>query len=268
MAHYVIGDVQGCFSELDKLTKKIKFNPDKDKLIFAGDLVNRGTQSLEVMEFCMKHKKSVKAVLGNHDFYLLYLIEHKKKNKSLNKILESKNKMTFHSWLKSMPLLLEIKIKKTKETFWISHAGIPFIWDIRMAKKLSKEIQVGMQKNSFEILENMWGDTPKLWNPNLKGHKRSRTIINYFTRMRFLGSDGSLKLKAKKNKADKSHIPWFVQTKENLKNKEHIVFGHWAALDGNTKLDNIIGLDTGCVWGNKLTAIRLEDKKLFQVEKI
>lgn len=135
MAHYVIGDVQGCFSELDKLTKKIKFNPDKDKLIFAGDLVNRGTQSLEVMEFCMKHKKSVKAVLGNHDFYLLYLIEHKKKNKSLNKILESKNKMTFHSWLKSLPLLLEIKIKKTKETFWISHAGIPFIWDIRMAKK-------------------------------------------------------------------------------------------------------------------------------------
>ena len=135
MAHYVIGDVQGCFSELDKLTKKIKFNPDKDKLIFAGDLVNRGTQSLEVMEFCMKHKKSVKAVLGNHDFYLLYLIEHKKKNKSLNKILESKNVMEFHSWLKSLPLLLEIKIKKTKETFWISHAGIPFIWDIRMAKK-------------------------------------------------------------------------------------------------------------------------------------
>ena len=110
MAHYVIGDVQGCFSELDKLTKKIKFNPDKDKLIFAGDLVNRGTQSLEVMDFCMKHKKSISSVLGNHDFYLLYLIEHKKKNKSLNKIVESKNVMEFHSWLKSLPLLLEIKI--------------------------------------------------------------------------------------------------------------------------------------------------------------
>jgi len=267
MAHYVIGDVQGCYSELQALVKKIKFNPNKDKIIFAGDLVNRGHQSLEVMEFCMRHKGSIKAVLGNHDFYLLYLIEHQKKNKSLKKVLDSKNIQKYHSWLKKLPLLLEIKIKETKETFWISHAGIPYIWDIRMAKKLSKEIQTGMKDDSFKILENIWGDTPKIWNSDLKGYKRSRTIINYFTRMRFLGKDGSLKLKAKKNKADEMHVPWFNQTIKNLKENQYIIFWHWAALEGKTKLTNIIGVDTGCVWGNKLTAIRLEDRKLFQVKK-
>jgi len=267
MAHYVIGDVQGCYSELQALVKKIKFNPNKDKIIFAGDLVNRGHQSLEVMEFCMRHKGSIKAVLGNHDFYLLYLIEHQKKNKSLKKVLDSKNIQKYHSWLKKLPLLLEIKIKETKETFWISHAGIPYIWDIRMAKKLSKEIQTGMKDDSFKILENIWGDTPSIWNSDLKGYKRSRTIINYFTRMRFLGKDGSLKLKAKKNKADEMHVPWFNQTIKNLKENQYIIFGHWAALEGKTKLTNIIGVDTGCVWGNKLTAIRLEDRKLFQVKK-
>ena len=267
MAHYVIGDVQGCYSELQSLVKKIKFNPSKDKIIFAGDLVNRGNQSLEVMEFCMKYKGSIKAVLGNHDFYLLYLIEHQKKNKSLKKVLESRNIQKYHSWLKKLPLLLEVKIKETKETFWISHAGIPYLWDMRMAKKLSKEIQAGMKDDSFKILENIWGDTPKIWNSGLKGYKRSRTIINYFTRMRFLGKDGSLKLKAKKNKADEIHIPWFNQTIKNLKDNQYIIFGHWAALEGKTKLTNIIGVDTGCVWGNKLTAIRLEDRKLFQVKK-
>ena len=267
MAHYVIGDVQGCYSELQSLVKKIKFNPSKDKIIFAGDLVNRGNQSLEVMEFCMKYKGSIKAVLGNHDFYLLYLIEHQKKNKSLKKVLESRNIQKYHSWLKKLPLLLEVKIKETKEIFWISHAGIPYLWDMRMAKKLSKEIQAGMKDDSFKILENIWGDTPKIWNPDLKGYKRSRTIINYFTRMRFLGKDGSLKLKAKKNKADEIHIPWFNQTIKNLKDNQYIIFGHWAALEGKTKLTNIIGVDTGCVWGNKLTAIRLEDRKLFQVKK-
>jgi len=267
MAHYVIGDVQGCYSELQALVKKIKFNPNKDKIIFAGDLVNRGHQSLEVMEFCMRHKGSIKAVLGNHDFYLLYLIEHQKKNKSLKKVLDSKNIQKYHSWLKKLPLLLEIKIKETKETFLISHAGIPYIWDIRMAKKLSKEIQTGMKDDSFKILENIWGDTPKIWNSDLKGYKRSRTNINYFTRMRFLGKDGSLKLKAKKNKADEMHVPWFNQTIKNLKENQYIIFGHWAALEGKTKLTNIIGVDTGCVWGNKLTAIRLEDRKLFQVKK-
>ena len=100
MAHYVVGDVQGCFKELLSLIKKINFDSKKDTLIFAGDLVNRGEESLEVMNFCMQNKKSIKAVLGNHDFYLLYLIEHKGKDKSLNKVLKSKDAKKYYKWLK------------------------------------------------------------------------------------------------------------------------------------------------------------------------
>ena len=113
----------------------------------------------------------------------------------------------------------------------------------------------------------MWGDTPSKWRDNLKDYKRYRVIINYFTRMRYLDKEGSLKLRKKNLKPEENHIPWFEQTKDNLKDNQTIIFGHWAALEGKTNIDNIIGLDTGCVWGNKLTAIRLEDKKIFQIKK-
>ena len=267
MAHYVVGDVQGCFKELEGLLKKIKFNLNKDILIFAGDLVNRGDASEKVLEFCIKNKGSVKAVLGNHDFYLLYLIEHQKKDKSLKKVLESRNVKKYQVWLKKQPLLLDIKIKESNEIFWISHAGIPFIWQADKAKKFSKEIQVALKNDASNLLKNIWGDTPKIWNPNLRGYKRQRTIINYFTRMRFLSKDGSLRLNLKSGKGKKGYVPWYKKTINNLKDNENIVFGHWASLEGKTGLKNIIGLDTGCVWGNKLTAIRLEDKKLFQIKK-
>ncbi|RZO26696.1 MAG: symmetrical bis(5'-nucleosyl)-tetraphosphatase [SAR86 cluster bacterium] len=267
MSHYVIGDVQGCFDELIALCKKIKFNPNKDLLIFAGDLVNRGPKSLDVIDFCLKNKKSVKSVMGNHDFYLLYLLEHKKNNKSLKEILNAKNNKNIYKWLKRLPLLLKVKIKKTKETYWISHAGIPFIWSLKKAKKLSDEMRIAIKNDSSNILMNMWGDKPSLWKDELKGYSRYRIIINYFTRMRYLDKRGALKLKKKDLKSEKNHIPWFKQTHKNLKENENIIFGHWAALEGKTKLNNIIGLDTGCVWGKKLTAIRLEDKKIFQVKK-
>ena len=145
MAHYVVGDVQGCFKELKALLRKIKFNYTKDTLVFAGDLVNRGNESEKVLEFCIKNKKSIKAVLGNHDFYLLYLIEHHKKDKSLKKVLESKNVKKYQTWLKKLPLLLKIKIKETEEIFWVSHAGIPFIWNMHEAKKYSKEVQKSLK---------------------------------------------------------------------------------------------------------------------------
>ena len=175
--------------------------------------------------------------------------------------------MCIRDRLKKLPLLLKIKIKETEEIFWISHAGIPFIWDMHEAKKYSKEVQKSLRTDSLALLENIWGDTPKIWNPNLVKYKRLRTIINYFTRMRFLGKDGSLRLNLKSKKGKKGYIPWFKQTSNNLNDNENIIFGHWASLEGKTGIKNIIGLDTGCVWGNKLTAIRLEDKKLFQVKK-
>lgn len=216
----------------------------------------------------MQNKKSISGVLGNHDFYLLYLIEHKKRNKSLKPILESKNVNRIFKWLRKQPLVQKIKINKSKEIFYIVHAGIPFIWSLKTAKKLSNELQGVLKKDSYNILKKMWGDSPSRWKASLEGYKRYRTIINYFTRMRYLDVNGDLKLKKKDLKKEKNHIPWFQQTIINLKPKEFIVFGHWAALNGKTKFKNIIGLDTGCVWGKKLTAIRLEDKKIFQVNKL
>jgi bis(5'-nucleosyl)-tetraphosphatase (symmetrical) len=139
MSTYVIGDVQGCFKELLKLTKKIEFNPLKDTLIFAGDLVNRGPQSLEVLDFCLKNKKSIKVVLGNHDLYLLSLINNnQKKAKTLSPILKSKSASKYFNWLVKKPMLLKVKIKETHETFWISHAGIPYFWSLTKAQKLSR----------------------------------------------------------------------------------------------------------------------------------
>ena len=267
MSHYVIGDVQGCFDELELLCKKIKFNPNKDKLIFAGDFVNRGPKSLEVLNFCLKNKQSISGVLGNHDFYLLYLIEYKKTDKGLNPILDAKNVNKIYKWLKKQPLLKKIKIDKTGETFWIAHAGIPYIWGFKTAKKLSDEIKKVLKNDSYNILGNMWGDKPAKWKSDLNGYKRYRTIINYFTRMRYLDPKGALLLKKKDLKPQKNHTPWYEQTVLNLKPNEYIIFGHWAALEGKTRLDNIIGLDTGCVWGKKLTAMRLEDKKIFKVKK-
>jgi bis(5'-nucleosyl)-tetraphosphatase (symmetrical) len=268
MSTYVIGDVQGCFKELLKLTKKIQFNPKKDTLIFAGDLVNRGPQSLEVLDFCMQNRKSIKVVLGNHDLYLLSLIIDKQtKAKTLSPILKSANVAKYFNWLIKKPMLLKVKIEKSNETFWISHAGIPYFWSLSKAQKLSRELSKSLKDNPKFVLKNMWGDKPNKWSNNLQGIKRLRLIINCFTRMRYLDMQGGLNLNTKDTSPKKGLEPWFIKSKQLLKDsKEHIVFGHWAALNGKTKIKNIIGLDTGCVWGGKLTAIRLEDKKIFAVK--
>lgn len=266
MSHFVIGDVQGCFNQLDELLTRINFSHDNDQIIFAGDLVNRGKDSLRVLDFCVSNPGSVSAVLGNHDLYLMHLIESKGYDDCLQEILESPQLNAIYSWLKSCPLMRSIYLKDRKETFYIMHAGIPPQWTFDEAKKYSDEILKELNKNPKNILSNMWGDLPNLWNNNLQGHERSRLIINYFTRMRFLNTDGSLELKTKDLKASDSLIKWFDLTIKNMKSDEYILFGHWAALRGTTDLSRIIGLDTGCVWGGELTAIKLENKKLYSVK--
>ena len=161
-----------------------------------------------------------------------------------------------------------IKIKNIKKLnfciLWMK-SFFEFLNNLKSINSLF--LQVALKNDASNLLKNIWGDTPKIWNPNLRGYKRQRTIINYFTRMRFLSKDGSLRLNLKSGKGKKGYVPWYKKTINNLKDNENIVFGHWASLEGKTGLKNIIGLDTGCVWGNKLTAIRLEDKKLFQIKK-
>ena len=194
MPSYVIGDVQGCFDELMLLLDKINFDPKNDELIFAGDLINRGPKSLEVLEFCLENKKSIEVVLGNHDIYLLYLIHQNKKNYQLAPILKSKNKKKFFSWLIEKPLMLERENNKN-EKFIISHAGIPHIWDLGDARRLNEEYLKAMKKNPGGVFRNMWGDHPDIWSESLRGFSRIRVIINYFTRMRLITQEGQLDLK-------------------------------------------------------------------------
>ena len=266
MSHFVIGDVQGCYEQLNDLLLVIDFCPDEDHIIFAGDMVNRGDDSLKVLDFCLSNPKSVSAVLGNHDLYLMYLIESKGNDDCLQQILECDQLEAIYSWLKSCPLMKSIFISESKETFHITHAGIPPVWTLDEARKYSDEISNELLHNPKNILSNMLGDHPNLWSNNLRGQERFRLIINYFTRMRFLFKNGALELKTKNLNVTSELIKWFDLTKKNLEANEYILFGHWAALMGKTNLNQVIGLDTGCVWGGDLTAIKLENKELYSVK--
>ena len=265
MPSYVIGDVQGCFDELVLHLDKIKFDPKNDELIFAGDLINRGPKSLEVLEFCLDNKKSIEVVLGNHDIYLLYLIHQNKKNYQLAPILESKNKKKFFSWLIEKPLMLERKNNKN-EKFIISHAGIPHIWDLGDARRLNKEYLKAMKKNPGGVFRNMWGDNPDIWSESLRGFSRIRVIINYFTRMRLITQEGQVDLKTKVSSRNSKYKAWFKFIKNEKDSYQ--LFGHWAALKGKTNKRNVIGLDAGCVWGGHLKAIRINDRKIFKIKSL
>ena len=260
------------YSKLDEFHRprksyrhKIGTSIKNDELIFAGDLINRGPKSLEVLEFCLKNKKSIEVVLGNHDIYLLYLIHQNKKNFQLAPILESKNKKKFFNWLIEKPLMIERKNNKN-EKFVISHAGIPHIWDIEDARRLNEEYLNAMKNNPGGVFRNMWGDHPDLWSENLKGFSRIRVIINYFTRMRLITQKGKVDLKTKISSRSSKYKPWFEFVK-NEKDKYQL-FGHWAALKGKTNKRNIIGLDAGCVWGGHLKAIRINDRKIFKIKSL
>jgi len=265
MPSYVIGDVQGCFDELMLLLDKINFDSNNDELIFAGDLINRGPKSLEVLEFCLENKKSIEVVLGNHDIYLLYLIHQNKKNYQLAPILESKNRKKFFRWLIEKPLMLERQNNKN-EKFIISHAGIPHIWDLEDARKLNEEYLKAIKKNPGGVFRNMWGDHPDLWSESLRGFSRIRVIINYFTRMRLITQKGELDLKTKVSSKNSKYKPWFKFTKNEKDNYQ--LFGHWAALKGKTNKRNVVGLDAGCVWGGHLKAIRINDRKIFKIKSL
>ena len=265
MPSYVIGDVQGCFDELMLLLDKINFDSNNDELIFAGDLINRGPKSLEVLEFCLDNKKSIEVVLGNHDIYLLYLIHQNKKNYQLAPILESKNRKKFFRWLIEKPLMLERQNNKN-EKFIISHAGIPHIWDLEDARKLNEEYLKAIKKNPGGVFRNMWGDHPDLWSESLRGFSRIRVIINYFTRMRLITQKGELDLKTKVSSKNSKYKPWFKFIKNEKDNYQ--LFGHWAALKGKTNKRNVVGLDAGCVWGGHLKAIRINDRKIFKIKSL
>lgn len=266
MATYAIGDIQGCFAELTQLLEQIHFDSNQDTLWFTGDLVNRGPHSLEVLRFIKSLGEQHIVVLGNHDLHLLsvaYGVRELHRDDTLTDILSAPDKMELMDWLRHRPLLHHDK----SLGYVMTHAGLAPCWHLHEARLLAQEVEALLRNPTPEIfLKHIYGNEPTVWSDYLSGMERWRCIINFFTRMRFCYADGRLDLTYKGQIAGKPHdlLPWFdVPTRVNANDK--IIFGHWAALGGKTDAANIFALDTGCVWRNCLTAMRLEDEARFSV---
>lgn len=270
MSTYAIGDLQGCYTELDDLLNKINFDQDKDKLWFVGDLVNRGPESLRCLRFVKSLGNKAKTVLGNHDLHLLAVANNVRKahrKDTLDEILHANDSKDLIKWIRQQPLL----VHNQKLNFTMVHAGLPPQWSLKKAKELAKETEALIQSKKFNaFLKVMYGDQPDSWSEELKKNDRYRYIINAFTRTRYIDATGRLDMKEKglPDSENKSLTPWYA-IPERKTQKHKIIFGHWSTVTlGNRqyfKKFNVYPLDTGCLWGRTLTAMRLEDEKLFSV---
>lgn len=267
MAVYAIGDLQGCYDPFRRLLDNCKFDPSTDRLWLAGDLVNRGPKSLKTLRYVRSLGKSVKVVLGNHDLHLLALAHDVgvKRNRfdSMWKILAASDGEELLDWLRHQPLA---HYSKKLNTLMV-HAGLPPRWTVRKTLRRAAEVETMLQSADYEaFLEQMYGNTPDKWSGKLQGNDRLRFIINVLTRARMLKNDGRLDFSysGPPASAKRGLTPWF-DTPDPAWAGSRIVFGHWSAL-GLIVRDDLISLDTGCVWGRELTAVRLTDKpKVFQV---
>ena len=256
MATYAIGDVQGCYDPLCRLLEQINFDPSEDQLWFTGDLVNRGSHSLETLRFVRSLGTQAITVLGNHDFHLLavyFADQPLNESDTLTSILNAPDGEELCHWLRQCPLLHQAM------GYVLVHAGIYPLWDLKTAAHCAQELERSLQGPGFkEFLQGMYGNEPDYWQNNLTGLQRLRFICNSFTRMRMLNEQGQLKLECKTapNQAPADHIPWF-SFPGRLTQQEKIIFGHWAALECKVNHPNLIALDSGCVWGNTLTCINL-----------
>lgn len=263
MATYAVGDVQGCFKSLQRLLASASFDPRRDCLWLAGDLVNRGPDSLAALRFVKSLGESAVLVLGNHDLHLLAVAEglrEANRKDTLDAVLKAPDRDELLHWLRQRPLL------HCAQGFAMSHAGIPPMWTLAQAQACARDVETSLRSdNHREFFAHMYGNNPDTWSEDLTGMARLRIITNYFTRMRFCSPQGRLDLKAKEglNTAPEGMKPWFDQPHLSLNTP--ILFGHWAALNGKTTHPNAVALDTGCAWGGQLSMVRLEDGVFFRV---
>jgi len=259
MATYAIGDVQGCYDPLRRLLDKIKFDPNEDQLWFAGDLINRGPQSLQTLRFIVSLGTSAHSVLGNHECHFLASARgHKKPHRTdtFDDILEAHDAEQLIDWVRSRPFLHQ----DTVLGYTMIHAGLPPQWSLNEAKRYANELETVFKGNLFDdFLAHMYGNKPDQWQAALSGHPRLRFIINCFTRLRFCDAQGRLDFNEKSAPPESPpHLmPWFeVPNRQTAHDK--LIFGHWSTLGLNFK-NNTICLDTGCLWGGQLSAIKLDE---------
>lgn len=263
MARWAIGDIQGCAVELRALLARLRFNPDRDRLWFTGDIVNRGPDSLGALRLVHALRDNAVVVLGNHDLHLLAVAEgfvppHRKD--TLEMILGAQDREEVLTWLRHRPLL------HRQERWLMVHAGLAPEWSGDDAEAHARELEHVLRGAGWKkFFRQMYGNEPRRWSPALEGQDRLRFLANVFTRTRYLHRDGSLEFQHKLGlgTAPPDLIPWFDFPGRRSADAR-VLMGHWSAL-GLLVRDDVVALDTGCLWGGALTAFRLEDERCFQV---
>lgn len=263
MAIYAIGDVQGCHDQLNQLLQKIDFREDRDRLWFTGDLVNRGPRSLQTLRMIRSMDANVTVVLGNHDLHLLATAyDHQKPGKkdTLDAILAAPDREDLLTWLRYRPL---IHVDKDLGLSMV-HAGLHPQWSLDQAQSLAREVESVLRSDRhITFYQHMYGDKPRKWSDDLNGWPRLRFITNTLTRLRYCDETGKIQLNAKGAPGTQPEglRPWFeIQSRRSK--KDQIIFGHWStlALLKDYRFKNVFPLDTGCLWGGRLTALRIDQE--------
>jgi bis(5'-nucleosyl)-tetraphosphatase (symmetrical) len=269
MAIYAIGDVQGCFDELEALLRVLRFQRASDQLWFVGDLVNRGPKSLQVLRFVAELGNDARVVLGNHDLNLIAIAAGVRKLRpkdTVQDVLEAPDGDELIAWLTRQPLV----VQEPGIPYAMVHAGLAPQWNVSEALVHAREVQSALNGDRRAgFLARMYGNKPDRWKKSLSGWERLRFITNALTRIRYIAPGGRLDLTESGSPGSTSNAltPWFAWNKRRSYG-ESILFGHWATLRLEEKLDpvhRVYHLDTGCVWGGELTAMRLDDQQYFSV---
>jgi len=258
VTRYAIGDIQGCYAELQQLLAQLNFTPDRDQIYLVGDLVNRGPASLEVLRFVRALGDNAVVVLGNHDLHLLAVAHGARRNKktdTLDDILGAKDRDQLLEWLLSRPLA------HVHGNELMVHAGVVPQWTVNRTVELAREVESALREAPKDLFDHMYGDEPDQWSDDLSRWDRLRFTINVLTRLRVCTADGhvDLKWKGKPPAGNAQYQPWF-DVKDRATRDARIIFGHWSAL-GFVQRNGVVGLDSGCVWGGSLTAIDLDSDR-------
>ena len=263
MATYAIGDIQGCKHAFMALLTQLQFDKKRDQLWLVGDLINRGSGSLEVLRWCYQHQTSLKIVLGNHDLHALAVAHGLKaahRGDTLQTIIAAPDAPELLTWLRYQRLML------ADDEYAMVHAGLLPQWTLKQALSLASEVEQALQADSYlDFLTSMYGNMPNAWRDDLTGMNRLRVITNAMTRLRICTAGGVMEFAFKGELQDvpQGYMPWFdVPARQSQAST--IICGHWSAL-GLRQRDDIFALDTGCLWGGKLTAVCLETKTITQV---
>jgi bis(5'-nucleosyl)-tetraphosphatase (symmetrical) len=263
VATYAIGDIQGCYDSLQRLLDCIEFDPTRDRLWLVGDLVNRGPKSLEVLRWARALGDRVVAVLGNHDLYLLLRAAGATKKKSLDTldpVLAARDRDQLIDWLRRLPFV------HREHGFTLVHAGLHPAWTSAEAMSLGNEVQTLLRAADWQKrIGHLQCNRPPVWHPHLFGFERLQAITSVFVRLRACTPDGRMvyKFSGPPQQAPRGHLPWYAVADARWRG-ERVIFGHWSAL-GLYRDAACVGLDTACVWGGALTAMRLDDGRVVQV---